>query len=246
MDSSIIQEGIINLHGMQITIPRDKDLVLGRSAVCDIMLQHDMVSKRHSRFFYSLGRFFVEDLNSANGTRVNQEQISGIRGLVAGDEILIYPYTMQFFIQEVDPNSASAENAGAGEERVPRCVHFSGRIDILSSVDLIQMLHSTAQTGVLTVTDPEHEQAVVQFMEGNIVSARYGKAVDELAIFNLVLRAAGDFEFERKKMPAPAKPMTTATVPLLFEACRIKDEAQESNSLCSETVILQKPPLEPR
>jgi pSer/pThr/pTyr-binding forkhead associated (FHA) protein len=244
MENSTTQEGIINLHGMQITIPRDKELVLGRSAVCDIMLQHDMVSKRHSRFFYSLGRYFVEDLNSANGTRVNQERISGVRGLVAGDEIMIYPYSMQFFIQEVDPNGVPAESVGGGKEKAVRCVHFSGRIDILSIVDLIQMLHSTTQTGVLTITDPEDEQAVIQFIEGHIVSARYGKASDELAIYNLVLRSAGDFEFERKKIPYPEKPMATPTVPLLFEACRIKDEAQEHKLRGDETVILQKSPLE--
>ena len=245
MDSGKNQEGILNLHGMQITVPRDKDLVLGRSAVCDIMLQHDMVSKRHTRFFYSLGRYFVEDLNSANGTRVNRERICGIRGLVSGDEVMIYPYSMQFSIQDVDPHAAaqeagvSAATAGNGHS-----VHFSGRIDTLSCVDLIQMLHSTTQTGVLTVTDMEQKRAILEFIEGAIVSARYGEASDESAVYDLVLKSEGDFEFERKKIPLPEKPMTIKTVPLLFEACRLKDEAQESAGRNGATVMLRKSPLD--
>ncbi len=242
MENKAVQEGILNLHGMQITIPCEKDLVFGRSAVCDILLQDDMVSKRHARFFFSLGRYFVEDLDSANGTRVNGDILYGSRGLVSGDEILIYPYSMQFFIQDVAPAAPSDQKAAPSKSDPSRCVHFSGRIDILSIVDLIQLLHSTTQTGVLTVTDPERRHAILHIMDGEIVAAEYGKHKQEDAVCQLVIRGAGDFEFERKKFPPPAKPMASKTVPLLFEACRLKDEASPPSHQGSETVLLRKIP----
>jgi S1-C subfamily serine protease len=47
-------------------------MVLGRSGVfSELALDHPELSRRHVRFFWVAGKFFVEDLNSTNGTRVN-------------------------------------------------------------------------------------------------------------------------------------------------------------------------------
>ena len=47
------------------------------------------VSRRHARFLHANGVVFVEDLGSANGTRVNGERVEGRRRIRQGDLIQI-------------------------------------------------------------------------------------------------------------------------------------------------------------
>ena len=237
MQSDLVEEGVLNLHGMLITIPKDKDLVFGRSATCDVVLQHELVSKQHARFYFSLGRYFVEDLKSANGTRVNKERINGARGMVSFDEVTIYPYRIIFMIQQVDPN-AQADGQGGDVDASGRSIHFSGRIDVLSIADLIQLLNSTIQTGILTVTDRDGQKAILALMEGEIVAANYLGLEGIDAVYELVKQNHGEFQFERKKIGMPKDPMTCSTVTLLFEACRLKDEGASRRNM--ETVALRR------
>lgn len=50
---------------------------LGRGAFCQIRITDPQLSRRHCQFTFQEGRFFVEDLGSRNGTRVNDEPIRG-------------------------------------------------------------------------------------------------------------------------------------------------------------------------
>lgn len=49
----------------------DGEVVLGRQAACDLRLGSDVASRRHARVGVRDGSWFVEDLNSKNGTAVN-------------------------------------------------------------------------------------------------------------------------------------------------------------------------------
>jgi predicted component of type VI protein secretion system len=62
-------------------------LTIGRRDGCDIMLDYDsQVSRLHARVTYESGvrRFFLEDLNSRNGTFLNNEKIGGKVSLERG------------------------------------------------------------------------------------------------------------------------------------------------------------------
>jgi pSer/pThr/pTyr-binding forkhead associated (FHA) protein len=50
------------------------EMVLGRERSCELHLDNLAVSRRHCRIYWGRGRFFVEDLGSANGTFVNDHQ----------------------------------------------------------------------------------------------------------------------------------------------------------------------------
>ena len=69
----------VELTGNPITIGRDDDNA--------IAAQLDTVSRRHSRVFSVEGEHFVEDLESTNGTFVNDRQISAATALHNGDLI---------------------------------------------------------------------------------------------------------------------------------------------------------------
>jgi two-component system, cell cycle response regulator len=63
--------------------------VIGRSAATTIRLNDDGVSRRHARLLQKGASVVLEDLQSANGTFVNDEQIVGERILKDGDKIRI-------------------------------------------------------------------------------------------------------------------------------------------------------------
>lgn len=60
--------------------------VLGRSAgASDILVDDVGVSRQHAAIVYAQGDFFIEDLGSSNGTRVNGEKVA-VAQLAAGVE----------------------------------------------------------------------------------------------------------------------------------------------------------------
>lgn len=55
-------------------IPHD-GLVIGRSKSCDIRLGDEFISAEHCKVYFESGYFFIEDLNSTNGTFIDGAQI---------------------------------------------------------------------------------------------------------------------------------------------------------------------------
>lgn len=77
--------------------PLDKDtIVLGRHPECDIVVDLGAVSRQHAKIVTAQGDSFVEDLNSRNGTFVNDERVEGRRKLKQGDELRICDVTFEF------------------------------------------------------------------------------------------------------------------------------------------------------
>ena len=74
--------------GKQIAF--DRPIVIGRDAGSDLVLQDGEVSGQHARITPSPdGSATVEDLGSANGTFVNQNELEGPAHLDAGDQLLL-------------------------------------------------------------------------------------------------------------------------------------------------------------
>ncbi len=69
-------------------LPRG-DLLLGRDPVCDIVIDDDLVSRRHARFVVEDDTVTLVDLGSSNGTQVNGETVRGEVLLKPGDRIRI-------------------------------------------------------------------------------------------------------------------------------------------------------------
>ncbi|QDU55620.1 SpoIIE family protein phosphatase [Aeoliella mucimassa] len=74
--------------GKRIEIPPGRS-VMGRSSECDIPLDVAAVSRQHAAIIKESDGVFVEDLNSRNGTFVNEQRVEGRRQLKHGDRILI-------------------------------------------------------------------------------------------------------------------------------------------------------------
>jgi hypothetical protein len=72
--------------------------ILGRDESCDIMLSERQVSRQHIRIFKEGSQFYIEDLDSKNGTWVNGVPIKGVRELHHNDEIQVALTTRLQFI----------------------------------------------------------------------------------------------------------------------------------------------------
>ena len=63
------------------------EIFIGRDPNCQVTIDDDTVSARHSRLTYHHSQWWLEDLGSTNGTMLNQERIGTPTVVITGDEI---------------------------------------------------------------------------------------------------------------------------------------------------------------
>lgn len=89
-------------------IPFDKDsLSLGRKADNDIVIDNPAVSGHHCRISMQGGTYFVEDLESTNGTFVNEKRIKK-SGLHHNDVVGVAKHAL-VFLEDAPPPEAAPE-----------------------------------------------------------------------------------------------------------------------------------------
>ena len=71
--------------------------VLGRHSDCDVVLDVGAVSRHHAQITRVGADYFVEDLNSRNGTFLNGEQVRGRLKLTDNDELRICGLSYRFY-----------------------------------------------------------------------------------------------------------------------------------------------------
>lgn len=91
----MISEG--ELAGQRWTLASD-EMLIGRGNDADIVLPERQVSRYHSKILYRDGRYYLEDLDSKNGTFLNGQQVKGTAALQDGDEIQIALCVRMLFI----------------------------------------------------------------------------------------------------------------------------------------------------
>ena len=75
--------------------------ILGRHPECDIVVDAGAVSRHHAQLFCVGDEFFVEDMNSRNGTFVNDQMIFGRHRLAEGDRIRVCDIAFLFHNEEL-------------------------------------------------------------------------------------------------------------------------------------------------
>ncbi len=67
------------------------EYIVGRYPTNDIVIPDPYVSRRHARIFYKDGEWYIEDLDSTNGTIVGNEDIrgKGAKKIEDGTEIVV-------------------------------------------------------------------------------------------------------------------------------------------------------------
>lgn len=78
----------------------EEEISLGRNNDNDIVLKDPYISKHHFRIVKDENEYFIEDLNSSNGTYVNGERIIDVKKLTYGDIIKVGNIEFMFINQE--------------------------------------------------------------------------------------------------------------------------------------------------
>ena len=62
-------------------------VTIGRGLDCECILTSEKVSEHHARVFFSQNQWWIEDLNSTNGSFLNQERLSEPTVVINGDQL---------------------------------------------------------------------------------------------------------------------------------------------------------------
>jgi len=143
-------------------------MVVGRNPSCDIVLDVGAVSREHARFLNVDGKYYVEDLNSRNGTYVNEHRVLGKQLLNEADQVrlcdLVFVFHRGPAVDEtMDGGTVHLDDGSAMliDER------WSGHSTVMSKLDV-----SKGQTGLRLTVQPEAKlKALVE------IGQNLGKAV---------------------------------------------------------------------
>ena len=86
---------------------RNPEITLGRDPHCDIYLENETVSAHHTRLSYHHGQWWMEDLQSTNGTTLNGEDVETPTIVIGGDEIRCgdAPIKVRLGVSDLSPNT---------------------------------------------------------------------------------------------------------------------------------------------
>ena len=63
------------------------EVIIGRDESCNFRIDKPTISARHARFSFHHNQWWVEDLNSSNGTYINNEPVSNSIVLTSNDQV---------------------------------------------------------------------------------------------------------------------------------------------------------------
>lgn len=102
----------------QRALPAGK-LVIGRGAACDLVLNHPSVSRRHAELDrLPDGRWVIRDLNSRNGTRVNEMAVFE-QAMRPGDLIQIGQFALRLISEDAPATGSRAGAAPPATDDTP-------------------------------------------------------------------------------------------------------------------------------
>ncbi|GIV30363.1 MAG: hypothetical protein KatS3mg028_1429 [Bacteroidia bacterium] len=79
---------------IEILLEKKESIIIGRDDSCDIVLKDRYISRRHLQIFKQNNTLYVKDLQSTNGTFVNDRKIIRAYALQKGDRILFGHYSL--------------------------------------------------------------------------------------------------------------------------------------------------------
>ena len=143
------------LSGQTLAISRTP-FTLGRSADNDLVVPEPLASRHHARLEMRAGRWYVIDLDSANGTLLNRQRVSGEQALNAGDLIAIGETVFAFVASEparpaVVPPVARARPAAQRSSPVARARPAAQRSSPVAAIVIGVVLIALVVAAVLFV-----------------------------------------------------------------------------------------------
>ncbi|WP_298406641.1 winged helix-turn-helix domain-containing protein [uncultured Chloroflexus sp.] len=176
-------------------------ITVGRDSSNDIIIDHPLASRRHARFEQTEEGFFIRDLESTNGTFLNQERVSGARSLHHADQILIADTVIVF-------NDPAATMKGMLDPALLRAVRAEIRVDEPTKSVYIR---GELLTPPLTVKEFQL-LALLYRRQGEVVSKEeIANQVWDYAIFDYNAIDALVYRLRQRIEPDPSRPRYLVT-----------------------------------
>ncbi|MCK5554072.1 MAG: FHA domain-containing protein [Deltaproteobacteria bacterium] len=214
---------------------------IGRSDDNDVVLSDSTVSLRHAKIRFEGEKYFIYDLASTNGTRVNGRKIIK-KSFKEGDIIEMGHTRMAFKMRE--------NGDGLRKRRVAaHSRHLSGNLEYFDLPFIIQTLATSERTGTLTITDQlERVFATLYFEAGDVLFAKLGHLRGEEAFYQLFQSPVQDaFTFKGGLPSSEFKDepeIGTTTTGLLMEAAREQDELKVMKATFADANRILRPQWE--
>lgn len=117
-----------------------KVIVLGRDQSCDIVSSHPGASARHALIVNTNGNYYIEDLDSVNGTTVDGKRISQRTRLCASDHVQIPGLSVTFHDDDKTRSTKKSDTV-----QLPESLLIAGSAPIMSSIDIAGDLRLTVK-----------------------------------------------------------------------------------------------------
>lgn len=172
--------------------------IIGRSGDCDVPLDVAAVSRRHAAILLDRGRYFVEDLDSRNGTFLNEQRVVNRMPLRDGDQLLICGQSFSFHGSGMMDSASLAELVDDGETSV-------GRSSVMATLDV-----SGGSTSWQISAKPEVKLAALVEISNSLANAL---SVEEIlpklldSLFKIFVQADRGFVVMRPKPDGPLVPV---------------------------------------
>jgi pSer/pThr/pTyr-binding forkhead associated (FHA) protein/subtilisin family serine protease len=176
-------------HGMKPIALASGTFAVGRESGNDIVLRSSQVSRRHARIHCARGVCTLEDLGSANGTRVNGERVD-YAVLKPGDHVRLGDVELVYRTAETQRAGAWLELGSARHPVSPRGVTLgrSSDNDIHLSDSLVSRKHARIelQGGLFTIIDLDSANGT--FVNGQRIRQHGLRSGDEIRVGHSQLR----------------------------------------------------------
>ena len=93
-------------EGLEVPVDRDW-MVIGRGRTSDMVLSEPTISRAHAAIGYDGANFFMQDLGSTNGTRVNGDRQARV-SLCDGDELQLGKLRLRVSVPPSNPDTRDA------------------------------------------------------------------------------------------------------------------------------------------
>ena len=92
--------------------------IIGRSGEAALKVRTSVVSREHCRLYEQNGALYVEDLDSSNGTFVNEEKIASVTPIGTGDFLTVGPVTLEVVCENEKEDRSVSHDPYSGDQSV--------------------------------------------------------------------------------------------------------------------------------
>lgn len=207
-------------QGTSVPLPEGAEIVIGRESDLDVVLQEDMVSRKHAKIVVRDGEIQISDLGSTNGTFVNGQKVKRAR-IAEGDRVLVGTSLMKVVRAE-----ATVEQPTPLPHATRRPAAMQGRLEEVPLPDLLQLLAASRKTGVLALLEGASE-AHVHLADGKVTGCTLRSSPGippKKAFARLLALERGAFELRPAEAPPAGAAVDEPLEALLMDGLRQLDE----------------------